>query len=609
VCGIAGWVDWHRDLSSHVDVVRRMTQTLALRGPDAEGVWARGHAAFGHRRLAVIDIEGGQQPMRRPGRGGAFAVITFSGEIYNFRDLRKQLQSCGWDFSTRSDTEVLLVAYLHWGREVATRLNGMYAFAIWDEIKDELLLFRDRLGIKPLYYYSLPDGIVFGSEPKALLAHPQVTAELDIDGIAELTAVPRARTPGHAIYKGMREVKPGSIVTIRASGMQESQYWRLEARSHEHGPAETASHIRMLLDDIVARQVIADVPVGALLSGGLDSSAIAALAARELAGALTSYSVSVPQPSQPGADMWRPNPDEPYARLMSDRLGIRHFTTEVSSGWLIEHLYIGLTARDLPGWGDLDTSMYLLFESVRENCTVALSGESADEIFGGYAWQRDARYVSHPSFPWMYARSQPAVLLRDELLHSIRPQLYEADRYHEALHEVPTLPADDPLRRRRREVFYLGLTRWLGALLDRKDRMSMAVGLEVRVPFADHRLAEYLFNVPPSLADVSGPDKSLLRMACSGLLPPTILSRPKSAYPVTRDDRYLRTLERAVRQLLDEPRSPVLQILDAGKIRSALTSHSDSFPGPITAATPAIGLSYLLQINHWLAEYDVRIVA
>jgi asparagine synthase (glutamine-hydrolysing) len=609
VCGIAGWVDWHRDLSGHGDVVAGMTQTLAQRGPDSEGIWACGHAAFGHRRLAVIDIEGGRQPMRRPGRGGAFAVITFSGEIYNFQELREELRSYEWEFSTRSDTEVLLVAFLHWGRDVAAHLNGMYAVAVWDELKDELLLFRDRLGIKPLYYYVLPDGIVFGSEPKALLAHPQVKAELDMDGIAELMAVPRARTPGHAVYRGMREVKPGSIVAVRARGIQECRYWRLEARPHEHGPAETASHIRMLLEDIVAHQVIADVPIGALLSGGLDSSAITSLAARELAGTLTSYSVSVPQPSQPGADIWRPNPDEPYARLMSDWLGIRHFTTEVSSERLIEHLHVGLSARDLPGWGDLDTSMYLLFESVRENCTVALSGESADEIFGGYAWQRDARYMAHTSFPWMYARLQPAVLLRDELLHSLRPQLYEADRYHEALHEVPTLPSDDSLRRRRREVFYLGLTRWLGALLDRKDRMSMAVGLEVRVPFADHRLAEYLFNVPPNPADVTGPDKPLLRKACVGLLPPSILARPKSAYPVTRDDRYLRTLELAVLRLLDEPRSPILQILDPGKIRSAVASRADAFPGPITAATPAIGLSYLLQINHWLAEYDVRIVA
>ncbi|MEV4003879.1 asparagine synthase (glutamine-hydrolyzing) [Actinomadura sp. NPDC049753] len=607
MCGITGWADWTRDLSTQGPVVTAMTRTQAPRGPDDEGTWLSRHAALGHRRLAVIDIEGGRQPMLRNGHDGEPVVITFSGEIYNFHELRERLRSAGWSFRTRSDTEVLLTAYLQWGADLVTRLNGMYAFAIWDEHARRLLLVRDRLGIKPLYYARVGDGIIFGSEPKALLAHPEMKAEVDLEGLAELTAVPRARTPGHAVYRGMRELKPGCLVVADASGCRESRYWRLEARPHTEDFRATTDEVRSLLTDIVRRQIVADVPVGTLLSGGIDSSAITALAAREFAGELTSYSVSVPSPARPGSDLWRPSPDEPYARLVAERLGLKHSVVQVDTDSLVEGLDRGLRARDLPGWGDLDVSMYHLFSGVRGDCTVALSGESADEMFGGYTWQVDDRYVRHTSFPWMYARRQPQFLLREEVRRAIRPEDYEADRYREALAEVPHVDGEDRTGRRQREVFHLGLTRWLGALLDRKDRMSMAVGLEVRVPFADHRLAEYLFNVPADMKADGGTEKALLRRACADLLPEEIVNRPKSAYPASRDPGYVETLKNLVIEMIDEPGAPLFDLMDRAEVRRAVTSELDALPGPITARTSAIGLSYLLELNRWLTR--VRVVA
>ncbi|GGQ47424.1 asparagine synthase (glutamine-hydrolyzing) [Actinomadura coerulea] len=607
MCGITGWADWTRDLSRQGPVVTAMTRTQALRGPDDEGTWLSRHAALGHRRLAVIDIEGGRQPMLRNGHDGDPVVITFSGEIYNFHELRAELRSAGWSFSTRSDTEVLLTAYLQWGADLVTRLNGMYAFAIWDEGARQLLLVRDRLGIKPLYYARLGDGIIFGSEPKALLAHPEMEAEVDLEGLAELTAVPRARTPGHAVYRGMRELRPGCLLVADASGCRESRYWQVEARPHTEDFRATTARVRSLLTDVVRRQIVADVPVGTLLSGGIDSSAITALAAREFAGELTSYSVSVPAPAAPGSDLWRPSPDEPYARLVAERLGLDHSVVQVGTDSLVAGLDRGLRARDLPGWGDLDVSMYHLFRGVREDCTVALSGESADEMFGGYTWQVDDRYVRHTSFPWMYARRQPQSLLREEVRRAIRPADYEADRYREALAEVPHLDGEDRAARRQREVFHLGLTRWLGALLDRKDRMSMAVGLEVRVPFADHRLAEYLFNVPAGMKADGGTEKALLRRACADLLPEEIVNRPKSAYPASRDPGYVETLKNLVVDMIGEPGAPLFDLMDRERVRRAVTSELDSLPGPITARTSAIGLSYLLELNRWLTR--VRVVA
>ncbi|MEU6884822.1 asparagine synthase (glutamine-hydrolyzing) [Streptomyces viridosporus] len=609
MCGIAGWVDWNQILKHREDVIAAMTETMAPRGPDAQGTWLSDHAALGHRRLAVIDIEGGRQPMVRTGRGGGQVVVTFSGEIYNFRELRAELRSHGAHFSTRSDTEVLLAAYLHWGADFVHRLNGMYAFALWDERTRELLLVRDRLGIKPLYYAPVGDGIVFGSEPKALLAHPGMVAEVDREGIAELFVLPRAKTPGHGVYRTMREVKPGCVVIAGPSGRRERRYWQLEARPHTDDFATTAAEVRSLLRDTVQRQVVADVPVGTLLSGGIDSSAITALAVQELDAELASYSVNVGTSERPGSDTWRPSADEPFARLVAERLGIKRFVADVGADDLVEGIDSGLRARDLPGWGDLDTSMYHLFRRVQEQCTVALSGEAADEMFGGYAWQLDSGYVGHASFPWMYAKRQPALLLRDDVRAEIEPARYEAERYRQALAEVPRLPGEDGARRREREVFHLGLSCWLGALLDRKDRMSMAVGLEVRVPFADHRLAEYLFNVPLELKAYGGTEKALLRRACADLLPREVVERPKSAYPASRDTGYVERLRGLVLDMVGEPNAPVFDLMDRAKVRAAVTSGLDSLPGPITAVTPAIGLSYLLQLNRWLELYGVRIAA
>jgi asparagine synthase (glutamine-hydrolysing) len=606
VCGITGWVDWHRDLAPHGRVVEAMTQTLAPRGPDAQGVWISPHALLGHSRLAVIDIEGGKQPMVRGEPSGRPVVLTFSGEIYNFQELRAELTSLGRTFSTRSDTEVLLAAYLHWGRDFSARLNGMFAFAVWDERSRELLLVRDRLGVKPLYYAQVGTGLVFGSEPKALLAHPEVTAAIDREGIAELTVLPRARTPGHGVYRDVHEVKPGCAVLAGQSGLAQHRYWRLEARPHLDDAAAATTRVRELLDDIMRRQVVADVPVGTLLSGGIDSSVVTALAHRELPQGLTSYSVSLPT-GQPGSDTWRPSADDPYAKLVAEKLGIAHVVREVDTDSLVSGLYRGLRARDLPGWGDLDTSMCLLFDTVRQDCTVALSGECADEVFGGYTWQLDDDYVHHPSFPWMHARPQPECLLLNEVRQEIQPRHYEAERYREALAEVPVLDGEDPARRREREVFYLGLTRWLGALLDRKDRMSMAVGLEVRVPFADHRLAEYLFNVPAAMRTAGATDKALLRRASTDLLPAEVVTRPKSAYPASRDAEYLHRIKALVLDLLAEPHAPVFELMDRTKVRAALAGDIGHLPGPITAATPAISLSYLLQLNRWLETYKVHI--
>ncbi|HVB42856.1 MAG TPA: asparagine synthase (glutamine-hydrolyzing) [Streptosporangiaceae bacterium] len=606
MCGITGWVDFDADLTAQRATIAAMTQTMACRGPDAAGTWCSARALIGHRRLAVVDIPGGVQPMTDAG-----IVLTFSGEIYNFRELRRELEGFGHEFRTKSDTEVLLRCWLQWSADCLPRLNGMFAFAIWDGGKEELVLARDRLGIKPLCFARTASGVMFGSEPKAVLAHPRFRAELDSEGIAELFAQAGTRTPGHGVYRGLSEVRPGWMVRVRRSGLLASPYWTLAARPHTDDEATTIATVRELLTDIVDRQLVADVPLCTLLSGGLDSSALTALAARSLErdgrGKLATFSVDFPGSQRDfRPDRMRPSHDEPFARRAAEHVGSRHATIVLDAAGLTSAQHVPMRAHDLPAFGDMYTSMYLLFRGLREHSTVALSGESADEVFGGYVWYHDQAALAAPTYPWSMGSWAP--VLRADVAARVRLGEYAADRYADAQAEVPQLPGEDAAQRRIREVLYHGLTRWLPLLLDRKDRLSMAVGLEVRVPFCDHRLVEYVWNVPWQLKHVGGMEKGLLRKAVAGLLPAEIAGRRKSIYPATTDPAYAQAMNGAFTDLLRRPGAPLFSIVDHGKLSAAFAADPalrglmGIQPGAFAAA------AFLIGVNQWLSEYDVALV-
>ncbi|MFC7327002.1 asparagine synthase (glutamine-hydrolyzing) [Marinactinospora rubrisoli] len=612
MCGISGQVDFGRDLRGSGDIAAGMADSMACRGPDAHGVWLSRHAALGHRRLAVIDVEGGAQPMVAEEDGAPVAVITYSGEVYNFSGLRRELSAAGHRFRTRSDTEVVLRAYLHWGADAVTRLVGMFAFAIWDVRARQLLLVRDRLGVKPLYYAPLGGGVLFGSEPKAILAHPEFPAEVDAEGLAELFAVPAAPTPGAAVYRGMRAVRPGHVVRVSPEGVTETRYWGLESHPHPHDLPTTVRTVRDLLADIVAGQLVSDVPLGLLLSGGLDSTAVTALAAAHTRGAggtdkLATFAVEFPADERPETlGAWNSEDDAPYARAAAAHLGTAHTVVVVAGTELAAERGVGLAARDLPGWGEPDVSLHLLFRGIRRHVTVALSGEVADEVFGGYPYFHDPAAVAADTFPWLHAAVLPEELLTPEARAEIRPGRYRARRYREALAEVPRLAGETPRDARLREIGHLALTRWLPALLDRKDRMSMAAGLEVRVPFADHRLAEYLWNVPWDHKTPGGAAKGLLRRAVGDLLPAAVAHRRKSGYPASSADSYATALRDGVRELLATPDAPVFTLVDRSRIRRALAA-GQVLPGPRAAPHPTGGLDYLLALDAWLRGHRVRI--
>ena len=625
MCGICGWIDYRRDLGE--DENRRtlagMNQTMSCRGPDQEGIRVERHAALCHRRLAVIDVEGGRQPMSLDDDGRPALHIVYSGETYNFRELRAELESAGHRFRTSSDTEVVLRAHREWGgrdpRDVARRLNGMFAYALWDIASEELVLVRDRLGVKPLYYYPTPDGVLFGSEPKAILANPAAKRVVDVEGLRR--ALSWVADPSNAVFRGMREVPPGYVVRIGRTGIREERYWRLEDTGHTDDVPTTVQNVRDLLEDTAKRQLIADVPLCTLLSGGLDSSALTALAARHVrdqgGGDVRSFAVDFAGYADNfTADDVRGTPDTPYVHEVAGFVGTDHRDILLHTEDMMEPgvRAAALHARDLPaGIGDMDTSLYLLFKAVREESTVALSGESADEVFGGYRDFHDADTVAAETFPWLAGRmmnhdaSDPGLFDRD-LFGKLDVAGYVDDQYRKALAEVPELTgpaATDPHERRMREVCYLYLTRFLPNLLDRKDRMSMAVGLEVRVPFCDHRLVEYVFGTPWVHKTFDGREKSLLRHATKDLLPVSVVQRVKSPYPSTQDEGYEKSLRDRVAGILARgDDAPVAPMVDP----KAITERLDA---PSSQAQHRMGrrmqLERVIDLNQWLEDYQVEL--
>ncbi|MGW5716897.1 asparagine synthase (glutamine-hydrolyzing) [Amycolatopsis sp. NPDC003865] len=607
MCGIAGWVSYDADLTRRQEVVDAMTATMSCRGPDDEGTWVRRNVALGHRRLAIIDLPGGRQPMSVHTPNGDVAMV-YSGEAYNFTELKEELTKLGHRWETDSDTEVVLHGYLQWGDAVVDHLNGMYAFAIWDERDDRLVMIRDRMGIKPFYYYPTRDGVLFGSEPKAILANPLAKKVVDLDGFRELAGF--TKRPGWSLWKDMEEVQPGTIVTVSREGIKTRTYWKLDAKKHTDDQETTVARVRELMTDIVNRQLVADVPRCVLLSGGLDSSAVTGLAAARLAEQgeqLRTFSVDFfGQEENFKPDEMRDTADSPFVRDVASLVNSAHEDVMLNPADLTdpEVRRAVLRARDIPaGLGDMDTSLYLLFKAIRGQSTVALSGESADEVFGGYRWFHDEKAVNADTFPWLAFRTsmmdERASLYTPELVKNLDVESYVADQYKTAVAAVDHLDGESSQEARMRTICNLHLTRFVRMLLDRKDRASMAVGLEVRVPFCDHRLVEYVYNTPWSLKTFDGREKSLLRHATKHVLPESVAQRVKSPYPSTQDPGYAAALQQQVKEVLAEPRHQVFDLVDRAWAHRA--SEVDS-----ATMDPAmrIGLDRVLDLYHWIEMYS-----
>lgn len=613
MCGITGFIQWNRDLTQESELLVRMTESMSNRGPDAGGTWISNPCAFGHRRLSVMDPENGAQPMIM-NHGDTQYTVVYNGELYNAPELKKELENRGHHFKTNCDTEVLLASYAEWGPECVERFNGIFAFVIWDSGREHIFMARDRLGVKPLFYSDQGDLLVFGSEPKALLLHPAVEAVVGPEGLAEVFIIGPARTPGHGVYSSMKELRAGHAATFNRNGFRSYAYWKLVSQPHEDDVDATAAQVRSLLIDTLERQLASDVPLGSLLSGGLDSSALSALAVayykRNGQGNIDTFSVDyVDNDKHFKAHSFQPNSDAPYIQRMVDELKTNHHFMEFDTAEVVEALNASTLARDLPGMTDVDSSLYLFCQEIKKKATVAISGEAADEVFGGYPWFHRDEMLNSGTFPWAVAPKMRASLLSSDIAEWTRPLEYLNDRYSDAVAETPLLAGETGKAAQMRVMSYLNITRFMPTLLDRKDRMSMGVGLEVRVPYCDHRLVEYVFNIPWEIKITGNREKGILRKALEGILPDDVLYRKKSPYPKTHNPAYLESVRQQLLDVLDDPSSPVLPLLDVKKIKEIAASKEASSNNPWFGqlmSGPQL-FAYLTQVNNWLKTYKVSI--
>ena len=609
MCGIAGFVDHSENLENYGDVIAAMSESIAHRGPDAKGEYCDRGCRLAHRRLSVIDPENGAQPMSY----GAFTIV-YNGELYNTGELRSVLKNLGHTFDTSSDTEVLLKSFAEWGEKCLDRLNGIYAFAVWNKNTRELFLARDRAGVKPLFFRELDTGLVFASEIKALFRHPRVKPQLDEEGAASLMLLGPARKGGHGVFRGIEELRPGECALYDGRGLHRRVYWRLTAAPHTETLGDTAEHLGFLIKDSIERQLVSDVPLCTFLSGGLDSSLISAVAARKYADAgkrLCTYSIDYKDNRKNFvASAFQPDEDAPWIVKMSDHIGSDHTNVIIDSPALADALDPSMTARDLPGMADVDSSLYLFCGEVKKRFTVAVSGECADEIFGGYPWYHKPELLFADGFPWARSAKIRAGMLRADIAEKISPLEYVRTAADDTVRDMSFLDCDSREEKARRRMFLLNFYWFMQTLLDRKDRCSMAHGLEVRVPFCDHRIAEYAYNIPWEMKSLGGREKGLVRRISEKYLPKDVAWRKKSPYPKTHNPSYAKLVYDRFVSLMGDRGCRLPVILDRKSIDELIATEGKSFSGNWYGqlmTTPQM-FAYLIQLEMWLRIYDPEIL-
>ena len=604
MCAIAGVLD----LQMEPEIAEKMLRTMARRGPDGRGIFQDPQCGLLHTRLAIIDPEGGQQPMTLDW-GQETYVLVYNGELYNTIELQRELEAMGHHFDGHSDTEVVLHGYAQWGEACLEKFNGIFALAVWERNRRRLFLARDRIGVKPLFYTRHREGLLFASEIKTILAYPTMKAELDVTGAMELVMLGPGRMPGSGVFRGIRELEPGCMGFWEGGKLTVTRYWKLRDREHRDSLPETIEKVRFLVEDSIRRQMVSDVPIGTFLSGGLDSSIISAVCAGEMekrGEVLQTFSLDyLNNDIYFQASKFQPNADDTYIRLMQEVIRSRHHWTVLTPETLVSSLEEATIARDLPGMADVDFSLLAFCREIRSSVKVALSGECADEIFGGYPWYRDPAVREAEGFPWAQNTLERSKLMLPGIAGDSEEFVREA--YGRTCRESDILPENSPLEKRMKEMVNLNFRWFMQTLLDRKDRMSMHSSLEVRVPFCDYRIAEYLYGIPWMYKDLGGQEKGLLRCAVEDLLPQQICHRRKSPYPKTHDPRYEELVMGKLKELLKEKNAPLFSLISRSQLQNWLQTDSPwPWYGQLMRRPQTI--AWLLQLNFWMKHYQVHLL-
>ncbi len=606
MCSICGMIDFKHKEKVDAVLVEKMGQKMGHRGPDQKDTYHNEVVAFQHNRLAIMDVEKGLQPMQRTYQGKTYTIV-YNGEIYNGPELRKVIEAEGITLTTQCDTEVVLYTYIMYGEACASKLNGIFAFAVYDDAADEVYLARDRFGIKPFFYTQVGTTLLFASEVKALLAHPQVKPTVGREGLWQLLYLAPNKMVGTSVFKNIHEIKPAYHGYYKGEKLTLTPYWELRAWTFEGDREEAIATTRALVTDAIDKQLVSDVPLCTFLSGGLDSSIISSVAAKKYAaegGRLHTYSFEYEGNKESfGSTLFQPQKDDDYAVYLAEVLGTEHHiltaTNDAISSLLREATYY----RDLPGMADIDSSLLYYCGEVKQLHTVALSGECADEVFGGYPWFYRKEMLERDFFPWIHDPTKRASLFRSDVVRGEEGYAFMKDVYREAVAGCPLLDTDSPTMHQSRIGTWLSTQYFMTSLLERKDRMSMGRGVEVRVPFADHRILEYVFNVPWEIKFEGGVEKALLRNAMADYLPDKILNRKKSPYPKTHNPVYEQMVVAMLRERLQDKESILSQLIDRKEVEGLMTCGNVTWFGQLMSKPQLI--AWLIQLDEWFKRYGI----
>lgn len=606
MCGIAGILSNDIDLRGQKPLIEDISNTLKMRGPDAKGEYITADTALIHRRLSVIDVEKGSQPMRF----GKY-IIVYNGELYNTEEVRNELKSFGYSFDTHCDTEVVLKAFDRWKEDSVKRLNGIFAYAVYDEKEKSLFAARDRIGVKPFYYTKKKNTFAFASRIKSLLLVPNVSRKVDEEGINEIFMLGPAKTIGKAVFKDISELPPAYYLTYKDGRLDIKQYWRITAEENHETEKEAQEHTYALVKDSVERQLVSDVPLAAFLSGGLDSSIITKIASDKYAERgerFNTYSVDYTDNDLYfKKSAFQPNKDSDYIGLMSNAVNSVHHNVVLGNKDVADALAQATDARGVPGFADVDSSLLLFCKEVKKDFTVCLSGECADEIFGGYPWYHRKEILFEDCFPWSRTTDVRRSILTDGFLP--KGEEYARNAYEQTLKQTSYLDGENDFDRRMREMFILNMNWFMQTLLVRKDVMSMESSLEVRVPFCDYRLVEYAYNLPWSIKALDGREKGILRKAFENDLPYEIAWRKKSPYPKTHNPEYFKRVCELADVVFEDKSTPLYQWINKSAL-DRLIENPDSLSEPWYGQlmrVPQI-VAYIYQIYVWIKNYKVEFV-
>lgn len=607
MCGLCGWIDKSCNMSQHQKTLDNMSDKLNRRGPDKSNTYVKDNIAMMHKRLVVVDKKNGNQPMHLNFNGEHY-IIIYNGELYNTKELREELVSLGHNFNGYSDTEILIHSFAEWDIKCFDKLNGIYAFALWQERKKRLILCRDKVGVKPLFYYIYGNSIIFASEIKAILANPIVRPSIDEEGIAQIFMLGPGKVNGSAIYKDIEELEPSEYLEFTFEGYKKQHYWQLRALPHNESLTDTIEHTRSLVIDSIKRQLVSDCSISCLLSGGLDSSIITRIASQYMYNQLITFSVDYEDNDKYfTTNMYQPDSDNIYIKKMVELVNSEHHYVVLNNEDLAQSLGVATDAREYPGMGDIDSSLLLFANKIKDYTKVSLSGECADELFGGYPWYMNEDLLYRDTFPWSNSINLRKNIINKDMV-SFNLDEYVNSYYLDTIKATEYLDTDSLIDKRIREMFRLNFYWFMQTLLVRSDRMSSYNSLEIRVPFCDYRIVEYAYNMPWKYKALNGREKGILREAFKDYLPSSIINRKKSPYPKTFSPIFMEKVRNKLKIIIEDKNKLVNQLINKEYIQDLLNEK-------ITLSEPWYGqlmrlpqiYSFIIQLDYFLEDNKVEL--